>query len=83
MPHALAEYANAIKREIRLLVKANVNYFIHDDKIYIDLELAYGIYYRHIIPDAWTKMCSGVSSKTIATDLQFHLKKYIENIYFN
>ena len=83
MKYALSEYANAIKRELKIWVKANVNYFIHDDKIYIDLELSHGIYYRHIIPNALEKMNSGVSSKTIAKDLQFHLRKYIEKLYFN
>lgn len=83
MPYALTEYAKAIKNEIRFLVKANVKYFIHEDKIYIDLEMAHGIYYRYILPDAFNKMCSGVTSKTIAIDLEFHLKKYIEKIYFN
>lgn len=83
MKYILTEYANAIKREIRLLVKANINYFINDDKIYIDLELSHGIYYRYIIQDAIEKMASGVTSKTIATDLHFHLRKYIEKMYFN
>lgn len=83
MSYALNEYANAIKKEIIFFIKANVNYFIYDDKIYFDLELSHGIYYRHIVPYAWDKMCSGVTSKTIATDLEFHLKKYIEKIYFN
>ena len=45
MKYALKEYANAIKNEIKLLVKANVNYFIYEDEIYIDLELAHGIYF--------------------------------------
>lgn len=83
MNYILTEYANAIKREIKLLVKANVNYFINEDKIYLDLELAHGIYYRYIIPDAIEKMASGVTSKTIATDLHFNLRKYIEKMYFN
>lgn len=83
MKYVLTEYANSIKREIRLLVKANVNYFIHEDKIYIDFELAHGIYYRQIIPDAMNKMWSGVTSKTIASDIEFHLRKYIDKMYFN
>ena len=83
MYYILKEYASSIKSETRLLVKANINYFINDDKIYINLELAHGIYYNYIIPDALEKMASGVTSKTIATDLQFNLRKYIEKMYFN
>lgn len=83
MTYALTEYANAIKRELKILVKADIKYFIYDDKIYIDLELARGMHYRHIIPNALEKMTTGISSKTIAKDLQFHLRKYIEKLYFN
>lgn len=83
MGYALTEYANAIKREIRVKVKASINYFIYEDKICFDFELAHGIYYRQIIPDAMNKMWSGVTSKTIASDIEFHLRKYIEKMYFN
>lgn len=83
MAYALTEYANAIKKELRPHIKADVNFFIYDDRIFIDVNFSHNIYYRHIIPDAWNKMLSGVSSKTIAQDMLFHMKKYIEKMYFN
>lgn len=83
MSYALNEYANAIKKELRVLIKADVNFFIYEDKIFIDSCFTNNIYYRHIIPDAWNKMLSGVSSKTIAQDMVFHMKKYIEKMFFN
>ena len=83
MPYALTEYANVIKKELRVLIKAEVNFFIYEDKIFIGSCFSHNIYYRHIIPDAWNKMLSGVSSKTIAQDMVFHMKKYIEKMYFN
>ena len=82
MSYALTEYANAIKKELRPLIKADVNFFIYEDKIFIDSCFSHNIYYRHIIPDAWNKMLSGVSSKTIAQDMVFHMKKYIEKNVF-
>ena len=83
MAYALTEYANAIKKELRVLIKADVNFFIYEDKIFIDSIFSHNIYYRHIIPDAWNKMLCGVTSKTIAQDMVFHMKKYIEKMYFN
>ena len=83
MAYALTEYAYAIKKELRVLIKADINFFVDEDKIFIDSCFSHNIYYRHIIPDAWNKMLSGVSSKTIAQDMVFHMKRYIEKMYFN
>ena len=79
---AYSVYSRLIREKLKEIVKGDVNTFVDNDKLFVDIITNNYTHYRYTVYNVSDLIQLGVTCETVAQSIVKEYNKYIKTLYF-